>query len=62
MKANKKTRKPRGAMTFEEDDIKLIYRALRAYVPAEKEKHLHSVLTEAFEEVLALDFLELSYC
>jgi hypothetical protein len=39
-------------MLLQEDDIKLIYRALRAYKAVEKEKHLRSVLTEAFEEVL----------
>jgi hypothetical protein len=61
LKTKTRKKKPRGAMIFEEDDIKLIYRALRAYKAAEKEKHLHSVLTEAFEESLTLDFFELYY-
>ena len=50
-------------MTFEPDDIKLIYRALRAYQPREREAQLHGLLVEQFEEVLAIDFemLDIAY-
>jgi hypothetical protein len=50
-------------MTFEPDDIKLIYRALRAYQPMEREEQLHEILVEQFEEVLAVDFemLDIAY-
>jgi hypothetical protein len=50
-------------MTFEPDDIKLIYRALRAYQPTEREAQLHGLLVEQFEEVLAVDFemLDIAY-
>ncbi|MDQ3960276.1 MAG: hypothetical protein M3255_08375 [Pseudomonadota bacterium] len=44
-----------GGMFLEKEDVRLIYHALREYKPAEKEAHLHSVLLEEFEEILAVD-------
>lgn len=56
-----KTAGKRGSMVFEQDDIQLIYRALRTYQPTAEEAQLHSILLEQFEEVLAVDFLEVPY-
>jgi hypothetical protein len=51
----------RGAMVFEQEDIQLLYRALRAYQPTAEEAPLHEILLEQFEEILAVDFLEVPY-
>ena len=50
-------------MVLEKEDIELLYRALRAYQPTETDEHLHELLVEQFEEVLAVDFemLEIGY-
>jgi hypothetical protein len=48
-----------GGMFLEKEDVRLIYQALRDYKPAEKEAHLHSVLLEEFEEILAVDYDEI---
>ena len=50
-------------MIFEKKDVELLYRALRAYHPTEKEEHLHAVLIENLEETLAIDFemLDIEY-
>jgi hypothetical protein len=37
----------------------LIYKALRYYAPTEKEAHLHGILVEEFEEMLATEYIEL---
>jgi hypothetical protein len=37
----------------------LIYKALRGYTPTEKEAHLHGILVEEFEEMLATEYIEL---
>ena len=50
-----------GAMVFEQEDIQLLYRALRAYQPTAEETQLHEILLEQFEEILAVDFLEVPY-
>ncbi len=47
-----------GGMYVEKDDLTLIYNALRAYRPTEKEKVLHSTLLEVFEEILVVEFGE----
>jgi hypothetical protein len=47
-----------GEMVLEKEDLKLIYNALSAYKPPEKEEHLHSVLLEEFEEILVVDYNE----
>ena len=57
----KKATGKRGAMVFEQEDIQLLYRALRAYQPTAKEAQLHEILLEQFEEILAVDFLEVPY-
>ena len=49
-----------GGMFLEKEDVRLIYHALPAYKPAEKEAHLHSVLLEEFEEILVVDYDEIS--
>ena len=51
----------RGAMVFEQEDIQLLYQALRAYQPTAAEAQLHEILLEQFEEILAVDFLEVPY-
>ena len=56
-----KTAGTRGAMVFEREDIQLIYRALRTYQPTTEEVQLYDILLEQFEEVLAVDFLEVPY-
>jgi hypothetical protein len=48
-------------MVFEQEDIQLLYRALCAYQPTAEEAPLHELLVEQFEEVLAVDFLEVPY-
>lgn len=47
-----------GGMFLEKEDVKIIYNALNAYKPTEKEAHLHGVLLEEFEEVLVVDYNE----
>jgi hypothetical protein len=47
-----------GGMVLEKEDLKLIYNALSAYKPTEKEEHLHGVLLEQFEEILVVDYDE----
>jgi hypothetical protein len=47
-----------GGMFLEKEDVKLIYNALSAYKPNDKEEHLHSVLLEEFEEILVVDYNE----
>jgi hypothetical protein len=48
-----------GGILLEKEDIQLIYKALRSYPPTEKEAHLHSILVESFEELLAIEYIEL---
>ena len=47
-----------GGMFLEKEDIQIIYNALRVYKPTEREKLLHSVLLEQFEEILVVDYGE----
>ena len=49
-----------GGMYLHKEDIKLIYNALHAYKPAEKEAHLHGILLEEFEEILVVDYDEIA--
>jgi hypothetical protein len=55
MPAEKDMEENEGGMFLEKEDVRLIYQALREYKPAEQEAHLHSVLVEEFEEILAVD-------
>jgi hypothetical protein len=48
-----------GGIFLTKDDIRLIYKALRYYTPTEKEAHLHGILVESFEELLATEYIEL---
>jgi hypothetical protein len=48
-----------GGILLGKEDIQLIYKALRSYTPTEKEAHLHGVLVESFEELLATEYIEL---
>ena len=48
-----------GGILLEKEDIQLIYKALRYYTPTEKEAHLHGILVEEFEELLAAEYIEL---
>lgn len=48
-----------GGILLRTEDIQLIYKALRHYNPTEKEAHLHGILVEEFEEMLATEYIEL---
>jgi hypothetical protein len=48
-----------GGIFLTKDDIRLIYKALRFYNPTGKEAHLHGILVEEFEELLATEYIEL---
>jgi hypothetical protein len=48
-----------GGIFLSKDDIQLIYKALRYYNPTKKEAHLHGILVEEFEELLATEYIEL---
>jgi hypothetical protein len=48
-----------GGIFLTKDDIRLVYKALRYYNPTEKEAHLHGILVEEFEELLATEYIEL---
>jgi len=57
-------KEPENAMSFEKEDITLLYNALRSYKPAEEALIRHSILLEGFEQVLVCDFdedLEIPY-
>ena len=43
-------------MFVEKEDLLILYHALDAYKPSEKEKQLHGILLEQFEEILISDF------
>ena len=49
---------PEGGICIEEEDVKIICHALAAYTPTRDEEHLHSVLLEEFEHILAVDYNE----
>jgi hypothetical protein len=48
-----------GGILLETEAIQLIYKALRYYNPTGKEAHLHGILVEEFEELLATEYIEL---
>jgi hypothetical protein len=50
-----------GGIFLSKDDIRLIYKALRYYNPTVKEAHLHGILVEEFEELLATEYIELQF-
>jgi hypothetical protein len=50
-----------GGIFLTKDDIRLIYKALRYYSPTEKEAHVHGILVEEFEELLATEYIELQF-
>jgi hypothetical protein len=45
-----------GGILLEKEDLQLIYKALRTYIPTEKEAHLHGILVEEFEDILATEY------
>lgn len=45
-------------MFVDKKDLLILYHALAAYKPSEKEKQLHGILLEQFEEILVTDFGE----
>jgi len=49
-----------GGMILEQDDIQLIHKALNRYKPTQDEEHLHTVLTEQFDELLQTDYIEIA--
>ena len=58
-KADSNSEEAEGGIFLTKDDIRLIYKALRYYTPTEKEAHLHSILVEEFEELIATEYIEL---
>jgi hypothetical protein len=54
-----KSEEAEGGILLETEDIQLIYKALREYNPTEKEEQLYGILVEAFEELLATEYIEL---
>jgi hypothetical protein len=57
---NSKGKEAEGGIFLTKDDIRLIYKALRHYNPAQKEAHLHGILVESFEELLATEYMNQS--
>ena len=57
-KADSEGKEAEGSILLEKEDIQLIYKALRSYTPTEKEAHLHGILVESFEELLATEYIE----
>jgi hypothetical protein len=47
-----------SVMFVDKEDVRLLYRALKAYKPSEDEENLHGVLLEAYEEILVVDLGE----
>ena len=45
-----------SGMFVEKEDLLILYHALDAYKPSGKEKQLHGILLEQFEEILISDF------
>ena len=58
-KADSEGEEATGGILLEKGDIQLLYKALRSYTPTEKEAHLHGILVESFEELLATEYIEL---
>jgi hypothetical protein len=58
-KADSEAKEAEGGILLETEDIQLIYKALREYNPTEKEEQLYGILVEAFEELLATEYIEL---
>jgi hypothetical protein len=48
-----------GGILLDKEDIQLIYKALRSCTPTGKEEQLYDILVESFEEVLAIEYIEL---
>ena len=48
-----------GGVLLEKEDIRLIYKALRSYIPTEKEEQLYGILVESFEDLLTIEYIEL---
>ena len=58
-KADNEGKEAEGGILLETEDIQLIYKALRSYNPTEKEEQLYGILVESFEELLAIEYIEL---
>jgi predicted amidohydrolase YtcJ len=58
-KADREGKEAEGGILLEKEDIQLIYKALRSYSPTDKEAQLHDILVESFEELLAIEYIEL---
>ena len=58
-KADNEGKEAEGGMLLEKEDIQLIYKALRSYTPTGKEEQLYDILVESFEELLAIEYIEL---
>jgi hypothetical protein len=58
-KADNEAKEAEGGILLEKEDIQLPYKALRSYTPTEKEKQLHGILVEEFEELLTIEYIEL---
>jgi hypothetical protein len=58
-KAASEAKEAEGGILLEKEDIQLIYKALRSYTPTKKEEQLYGILVESFEELLAIEYIEL---
>ena len=58
-KADSEGEEAAGGILLEKEDIQLIYKALRSYTPTGKEEQLYDILVESFEELLAIEYIEL---
>jgi hypothetical protein len=58
-KAESEGEEATGGILLVKEDIQLIYKALRYYTPTGKEEQLHDILVESFEELLAIEYIEL---
>jgi hypothetical protein len=58
-KTDNEGKEAEGGILLEKEDIQLIYKALRSYTPTGKEEQLYDILVESFEELLAIEYIEL---
>jgi hypothetical protein len=58
-KADSEGEEAEGGILLDKEDIQLIYKALRSYTPTGKEEQLYDILVESFEELLAIEYIEL---
>jgi hypothetical protein len=55
---NEEENEDESGMYLDKESIQIIYNSLHEYIPTESEEHLHSLLLEEFEGLLAVDYNE----